>query len=167
MYAYLRNEYHSDDDTGHWKAIPLHDFDLLDHANGIDGTLYCMMAFGFAMETETDVICIHSPRIRYVPLPFNIPPNTGGVTFSFNQWAFDFMRDEWKALGLGNYERELEAMDELDESGFDRLKQTAIARLGICREPSGRDGPWAVFSTRQDTWVAGYEAPPELARGLH
>ncbi|WP_141685068.1 hypothetical protein [Burkholderia stabilis] len=169
MHAYLRNEYHSDDDSGHWKAIPLQDFDLFDHAKGIDGPLCCMMAFGFAMETETDVICVHAPRVRYVPLPFNIPEGAEGVTFSFNQWAFDFMRDEWKALGLRHYEGELEAADELDDGGFDRLYQTAVARLGVCREPSGRPGPWAVFSTQDDTWIAGYEdeAPPATAHGLH
>jgi hypothetical protein len=169
MYAYLRNEYHSDDDSAHWKAIPLQDFDLLDHANGIDGPLVCMMAYGFAMETITDVICVHAPRIRYIPIPFNIPENSGGVTFSFNQWAFDFMRDEWQALGLKGYERELEAVDELDEAAFDRLFQTAVARLGVCRAPTDKAGPWAVFSTQDDTWIAGYadEASPVTASGLH
>ncbi|KAB0648490.1 hypothetical protein [Burkholderia diffusa] len=169
MYAYLRNEYHSDEDGAHWKAIRLQDFDLLDHANGIDSPLYCMMAYGFAMETPTDVICVHAPRIRYVLLPFNIPENTGRVTFSFNQWAFDFMRDEWQALGLQGYERELEAADELNETGFDRLLQTAVARLGVCRAPTDKVGPWAVFSTQSDTWISGYAdaAPPETAHWLH
>lgn len=138
IYAYLRNEYHSDDDSGHWKAILLQDFDLFDHAKGIGGPLCCMMVFGFSMETETDVVCVRAPRVRYVPLPFNIPEGAEGVTFSFNQWAFDFMRDEWKALGLRHYEGELEAVDELDDGGFDRLYQTAVAQLGVCREPSGR-----------------------------
>ncbi|KUY85587.1 hypothetical protein WS46_00290 [Burkholderia sp. RF4-BP95] len=59
------------------------------------------------------------------------------------------MRDEWKALGLRHYEDELERVDELGEAGFDRLYQTAIARLGVCREPSEHDGPWAVFSMQE------------------
>ncbi|MDN7877015.1 hypothetical protein [Burkholderia aenigmatica] len=169
MYAYLRNEHHGADDTGHWKAIPLQDFNLLEHAHAIDGPLYCMLAFGFSMDTATDVICVHAPRIRYVPLPFRLPKDIQGITFSFNQWAFDFMNDEWTSLGLPNYARELEAVDELDDIGFNRLYQTAAARLGVCHTPSGNDGLWAVFGAREETWISGYESetPRAPARGLH
>lgn len=166
-YAYLRNQHHGADDSNNWKAIPLQDFDLLEHAHSIDGPLNCMMAFGFSMETSTAVVFLGAPRIRLVPLPFNVPKDVEGVTFSFNQWVFDFMCGEWKALGLPNHEQELEATDELDDTTFDRLLQTAIALLEVCREPSGEIGPWAVFSTRQETWVAGHEESPALRRDLH
>lgn len=48
-YANLRNKYHGPDDSDTWKVVALQDFDLLDHARGVDGPLYCMMAFGFSM----------------------------------------------------------------------------------------------------------------------
>lgn len=166
-YAYLRNQHHDVDDSNNWKAIPLQDFDLLEHAHGVDGPLNCMMAFGFSMETPIAVVFLGAPRIRLVPLPFNVPKDAEGVTFSFNQRVFDFMHGEWKALGLPDYEQELEATDELDDTTFERLLQIAMAQLDVCREPSGETGPWAVFSTRQETWVAGHEESPALGRDLH
>jgi hypothetical protein len=84
-YAYLRNTYHGKDDSNSWRAIPLQEFDLSQHAHGINGPLYCMMAFGFSMEDSDSVICITAPRIRYVPLPFRISKDAEGVTFSFDQ----------------------------------------------------------------------------------
>lgn len=166
-YAHLRNKYHGDDDSNNWKVIGLHEFDLLEHAHGIDGPLYCQMTFGFSNEDAERLICITAPRIRYVPLPFRISKDAEGVTFSFNQWAFDFMREQWTGLGLPEFEQELEATDEMDDASFDKLLKTAIARLDVCREPSGKDGPWSVFSIKRDEWVAGFEAPADVDRTMH
>lgn len=71
-HAYLRNKYHGPDDSNNWKVIGLHEFDLLEHAHGIDGPLYCQMAFGFSNEDMKSLICITAPMIRYVPLPFTV-----------------------------------------------------------------------------------------------
>lgn len=164
-YAYLRNKYHGPDDSNNWKAIGLHEFDLLDHAHGLDGPLFCQMTFGFSNEDSETAICITAPRIRYVTLPFTVSHEVDGVTFSFNQWAFDFMREEWARLGLRDFERELVAADEIDEASFDRLIKTALGRLKVCREPTGRDGPWSVFSPQREEWVSGSDSPQVQAIG--
>lgn len=61
--------------------------------------------------------------------PFSVSGETEGITFSFNQWAFDFIRTEWTDLGLPDFEKELDSTDELDDVSFERLLKTAIARL--------------------------------------
>ncbi|WP_147426658.1 hypothetical protein [Trinickia fusca] len=166
-YAYLRNKYHGPDDSDTWKVVALQDFDLLDHARGVDGPLYCMMAFGFSMEDADSVICINAPRLRYVPLPFDVPDGAHGITFAFGQWVFDFMRGEWARLGLPEFDRELEATDELDALSITEPVQTAIGRLNVCQEPSHKPGLWAVFSTRQQMWVSACEAHAAVSRPLH
>lgn len=166
-YAYLRNKYHGPDDSDTWKVVALQDFDLLDHARGIDGPLYCMMAFGFSMEDADSVICINAPRLRYVPVPFDVPDGAQGITFAFGQWVFDFMRGEWATLGLPEFDKELEVADELDALSISRQVQTAIARLKVGREPSGKPGLWAVFSTRQEMWVTACEGHATVSRALH
>lgn len=166
-YAYLRNKYHGPDDSDTWKVVALQDFDLLDHARGVDGTLYCMMAFGFSMQDADSVVCINAPRLRYVPVPFDVPDDAQGITFSFSQWVFDFMRGEWATLGLPEFDKELEVADELDALSISRQVQTAIARLKVCREPSGKPGLWAVFSTRQEMWVTACEGRTAVSRALH
>ncbi len=159
-YARLRNKYHRPDDSNNWKAIPLQEFDLLAHAHGVDGPLHCMLTLGLSMATPTAVVCKGgAPRIRCVPLSYDIPKGLGDITFSFNQWVFDFMREEWASLGLHNYEKELEATDELSDTDFERLMQAAIARLDVCQEPLSSAGLWAVFSTHQEVWVSANEDP--------
>jgi hypothetical protein len=118
----------------------LQDFDLLDHARGIDGPLYCMMAFGFSMEDAGSVMCINAPRPRYAPVPFEVPDGAQGITFAFGQWVFDFMRAEWATLGLPEFDKELDVADELDALSISKQVQTALARLKVCREPSGKPG---------------------------
>jgi hypothetical protein len=132
--AYLRNQYHGPDNSGTWKVVALQDFDLLDHARGVEGTLYCMMTFGFSMQDADSVICIDAPRPRYVPVPFDVPDNTQSITFSFSQWVFDSMRGEWATLGLPEFDKELEVADEVDTLSVSRQVQTAIARLHACRD---------------------------------
>ena len=166
-YAYLRNKYHEPDDSDTWTVVALQDFDLLDHARGIDGPLYCMMAFGFSMEDAGSVICINAPRLRYVPVPFEVPDGAQGITFAFGQWVFDFMRGEWAMLGLPEFDKELDIADELDALSISRQVQTALARLKVCREPSGKPGPWAVFSSRQEMWVTACETNAAVSRALH
>lgn len=168
VYAQLRNTYYAKDDSNNWKVIPLHEFNLLEHAHGIDGPMNCMMTFGFGMEDAESVICIHCPRLRMVPLPFTIPREIEGITFSFNQGTFDFMREEWASIGLPEFEKELESTDEMDAATFDRWFQTATARLKVCRAPvMGHEGPWAVFSMLRDMWVTGNEIPAMTDRSLH
>lgn len=77
------------------------------------------------------------------------------------------MLEEWTALGLPEFEKELEATDELDDVRFERLLKTAIARLKVCHEPSGKDGPWSTFSANREEWVAGFEAPAVTDRAVH
>ncbi len=166
-YVHLRNAHYDSDDSGNWKVIALQDFNLLAHAHDLDGPLHCMITFGFSMEDAESVICVSAPRLRYVPLSFSIPRESEAITFSFNQWVFDFIKDEWKTLGLLEFEQELEEVDELDANALDRLIKTATARLRVCVKPSGHEGPWAVFSTRQEVWIAGQEVPPLANRSVH
>lgn len=166
VYAHLRNKHYGGDDSDNWKVIPLHDFDLLEYARGIDGPLYCMLAFGFAMEDAKTVICINCPCLRMITSPYNLPEDAKATTFLFNQAMFDFMREEWASIGLPHFEKELEATDELDASSFDRWLQTAIASLKVCRSPAAdNDGPWAVFSVQRGMWVADRAVLPD--RSIH
>jgi hypothetical protein len=168
VYAHLRNKYYDKDDSNNWKVIPLHDFNLLEHAHGIDGPMNCMMTFGFAMEDAESVICIHCPRLRMVPLPFTIRREIEALTFSFNQCAFDFMQEEWASIGLPEFEKELESTDEMDAATFDPWLQVAMASLKVCRAPVvGSEGPWAVFSMQRGMWMAGDEMPVMTDRSIH
>lgn len=167
-YAYLRNKHHGPDDSDNWKAIGLHDFDLLEHAHGIDGPLHCMMTFGFCNDSTGALICLGAPRIRYTNQTFEISKDTQGVTFSFRQSLFDFIRDEWATLGLPEFEHELEAVDEVDAASFSQLAKTAIGQLTVCEEPLGGGSRWSVFSSQQMQWVVKGDKPPVMVnRSLH
>lgn len=86
---------------------------------------------------------------------------------SKNSMHSPVMREEWTALSLPDFEKKLEATDEMDDLSFDRMLKTAIARLKVCRQPSGKDGPWSVFSSKREEWVAGFEAPAQIDRTVH
>lgn len=168
VYAHLRNKNFGKDDSGSWKVIPLQEFDLVEHAHDIDGILHCMLTFGFAMEDAETVICIDCPCLRTVSLSYNVCRGAQAVTFSFNQSMFDFMEEEWASIGLPHFERELEYTDELDAASFDRLRQTAIASLKVCRTAeSDGDGLWAVFSVHREKWVAGANMDVVVNRSFH
>lgn len=167
VYAHLRNTFHGSDDTSNWRAIALSEFDLLGHGHALDDPLHCMMTFEFSMEDADNVVCITAPRIRYVPLTFNVSRDAGPTTCSFNQWFFDFTREEWASIGLSNYEAELESSDELDDASFNHAFQTPLARLGVCRNPTNEPGHWGVFSFQQEVWGTGREELTTVDRHLH
>ena len=117
----------------------------------------CMMTFGFTMaESESLIVKTGAPRIRYAPLSFTLPDDIESITFSFNQWVFAFMKEEWTALGLPEFEKDLEVADEMDPVTFSRALNTAIALAKVCRNPHvGEDAFWGVYSVRGGQWVAG------------
>ncbi|HVI41596.1 MAG TPA: hypothetical protein VM577_13165 [Anaerovoracaceae bacterium] len=158
VYAYMRNEYHRKDDSGNWRVISLQDFDLLEHAHGIDGKLYCQLAFGFSM-ADRDSILVYTgaPRVRYVPLPFDIPKNEKQVTFSFNQWAFDFMNEQWSSIGSSSFEKSLTHVDGLSEDEFAKVSKVAIAKLNVGRQESV-EGLWSAYDAVKEEWMVGNEA---------
>ncbi|MGV8920090.1 MAG: hypothetical protein ACOH2R_20175 [Pseudomonas sp.] len=160
VYAQMRNKYHKTDDSGHWKIIPLSEFDLLDHAHRLPGTLNCMMAFGFSMSDMGSIIVASgAPRVRYVPLPFDISKDACGITFSFNQWAFDFINDECKTIGVKEFEQDMEAANDMNKPSFERAADVAIASINVCRNPSrGESSLWGTFSVRSEKWVNGDNA---------
>ncbi len=159
VYAYMRNKYHGTDDTNNWRVIPLQEFDLLEHARGCDGTLWCMMAFGAVFEDSNSMIVkTGAPRMRYVPLKFTPPTDPDEITFSFNQWVFDFIRDEFKSIGLRDYEQRLEAVDEMDDATLALTFKYAIERVNVCREPTEREESlWGVYDPDGGMWVCGDE----------
>jgi hypothetical protein len=144
IYASLRNKHHAADDSDGWKVIPLSGFDLLAHAHGITGPLNCMMAFGFSMsDSESVIVAIGAPRVRYVPLSFTVSKDTQATTFHFSQWAFDFFHEEWATLGLTDFENDLETADNMDKTTFDRAAKVAVASLKVCKNPkAGTSGLW-------------------------
>lgn len=157
VYAYMRNEYHSKDDSGNWKIISLQDFDLLEHAHGIDGKLYCQLAFGFSMADENSLlVATGAPRVRYVPLPFDIPKNETKITFSFNQWAFDFMNEEWGSIGSSEFEKSLARVDDMSEADASRVAKEAIAKINVGRTDTGKD-LWGAYDSVKESWIVGSE----------
>ncbi len=166
VYAYMRNKYHSKDDSGNWRVISLQDFDLLEHAHGIDGKLYCQLAFGFSMaDRDSLLVATGAPRVRYVPLPFDIPKKERQVTFSFNQWAFDFMNEEWASIGSSTFEKSLAHVDELSEEDYGKVSKVAIAKLNVARQES-TEGLWSAYDALNETWLVGTEAE-HVDRSLH
>jgi hypothetical protein len=155
VYVHMRNKYHGQDDSNNWRVMPLQAFDLMGHARecGCDSTLWCMMAFGVVFEDANSmVVSLGAPRIRYVPHKFTLSTGNDKVTFSFNQWIFDFIRDEFKSIGLPRYEQQLEALDEMDDVTFERVN--------ICREPTEQEegeGIWGVYDPDAGVWVSGEE----------
>lgn len=159
FYAYTRNKYHQKDDSNNWRVIPLQEFDLLQHVHDCDGELWCMMGFGVTMEKPGSIIvATGAPRVRYAPLYFSPSTDSKELTILFDQWVFDFIRHEFKSIGLPRYEEELEQIDEMDDETFETTLRNAIGRANVCRKPTVRDEVlWAVFSPRHNAWISGEE----------
>jgi hypothetical protein len=159
VYAHMRNKYHGNDDSNNWQVMPLQEFDLLAHVRECDGTLWCMMTFGAVLEDENSLIVkTGAPRIRYVPLKFAPPTGAEEITLSFNQWVFDFIRDEFRSIGLPDYEKQLEVVDEMDDATLALTCKYAIERINVCRNPSEREeNLWGVYSPDAGMWVCGEE----------
>ncbi|KAB0640674.1 hypothetical protein F7R25_04035 [Burkholderia stagnalis] len=157
VYAHMRNKYHSKDDSANWKIISLSDFDLLEHAHGIDGKLYCQLAFGFSMADENSMlVATGAPRVRYVPLPFDIPKKEKKITFSFNQWAFDFMNEEWASIGSSEFDKSLALVDDMSEAEASRVAKEAIAKINVGRTETGKD-LWGAYDSVKESWIVGSE----------
>jgi hypothetical protein len=166
IYAKMRNTYHADDDSNNWKCIPLHEFDLLEHARVLDGKVNCMMAFGFSMNDEQSLIVASgAPRLRLVPLPFTVPADTDQITFSFNEWVFEFMREEWAAIGATDFEAELETVDDMDATTFRHAAQIAIASANVTCD-SKDSSEWGVYCAASERWLSGDDTP-YVNRNVH
>lgn len=157
VFASLRNKHHAADDSDGWKVIPLSGFDLLAHARGVTGPLHCMMTFGLSMfDSESVIVAIGAPCVRYVPLSFTVSEEDQSTTFHFSQWAFDFFNEEWASLGLADFENDLEAADNMDKTTFDRAAKVAVASLKVHKNPKAEtSGVWGVYATQSDKWVIG------------
>lgn len=157
VYAYMRNKYHSKDDSGNWRVIPLQEFDLLEHAHALDGKLNCMMTFGFSMADEESMLVVTgAPRIRYIPLPFDIPKEIEEITFSFDQWVFDAMNEEWASIGSGDFEKSLCLVDEMVTTDASRVASEAIAKVGVSKTDNG-SALWGAYDSLKEAWVVGTE----------
>lgn len=166
VYARMRNTYHSANDSGNWKSLPLHEFDLLEHSRALGGKLTCNVAFGFALGRDQSIIVsTGAPRVRYVPLTFSLSTDEDKITFSFNQWVFDFMREEWAALGVPDFEDRFNAVDEMDTLTFKRAAMVSIATASVTRDGSDSGG-WGVYDTDREQWLTGTEVGPVL-RDVH
>jgi len=152
VYAHMRNKYHGNDDSDNWRVMPLQEFDLLDHIRQCDDTLWCMMAFE---DASSMVVQLGAPRIRYVPLKLTLTTDSDEITFSFNQWVFDFIRDEFKSIGLPGYEQRLEVMDEMDAATFALTLKYAVERVNVCREPvEPEKNIWGVYDSDAGMWIS-------------
>ncbi|VVD31773.1 hypothetical protein [Paraburkholderia dioscoreae] len=166
VYAHMRNKYHSNDDSDNWRVMSLQAFDLLEHVRDCGGKLWCMMAFAAVLEDASSLIVkTGAPRIRYVPLGFESPKDTEIVTFSFDQWVFDYMRDEFRSIGLPDYEMQLEVVDEMDDATLALTLKYATERINVCREPSERKASlWGVYDPDAGVWVSAEETDRKPAK---
>ena len=52
------------------------------------------------------------PRPRLIPFAFELPSETQPpVTFHFNAWVFDFMREQWARVGAQDHAAQVESMN--------------------------------------------------------
>ena len=166
VYATLRNTYHQKDDSNNWNAIPLHEFDLLDHVRALDGRVNCQMAFGFCTDaTGALIVAKGAPRLRYANMPFEIPNDMDAVTFNFNQWVFDFMREEWASNGASSIEHTFDQIDGLDAAAFSRVAAVAVANARITRDGTNQER-WTAYHPGLEQWVSA-ETPGHRSSVLH
>ncbi|MBN3762365.1 hypothetical protein [Burkholderia sp. Ac-20365] len=165
VYAHMRNKYHGNDDSDNWRVMSLQEFDLLGHVQGCGGKLWCMMAFAAVLEdTNSLIVKTGAPRIRYVPLEFTPSKGAAAITISFPQWVFDFIRDEFRSIGLPDYFAQLEVVDEMGDATLALTCKHAVECINVCRVPSEHEQSlWGVYDPDGGVWVSRGESV--LAQG--
>lgn len=167
VYTALRNCYHSHDDSNNWQCVPLHAFGLREHIREQGGRLNCELAFGFVTdESGALVIADGEPRVRFVELSFDVGDEIGDSTFSFNQWAFEYMHIEWLGIGVSSLHMTFDRIDAMSDAAFARVLNGALSKATLTRDASNVEH-WTVYDPNAGNWISAPVCAPLHALTLH
>ncbi|PXW15509.1 hypothetical protein [Paraburkholderia caballeronis] len=147
--------------------MPLHAFGLREHIRELGGRMNCELAFGFATDDAGALVVAEgAPRVRFFEVSFEVGDDVGETTFSFNQWAFEFMRAEWLGIGATSLDATFDRIDAMSDVAFARMLEAVLADTA-----STRDAPdvehWAVYDPDAGRWVGAPVCVPVRALTLH
>ena len=167
IYTALRNRHHGRDDSNNWQCVPLHAFGLREHIRELGGALNCELAFGFVTdESGALVIADGEPKVRCVELTFDIPDHIPDSTFSFNQWAFEYMHVEWLGIGASTLHMTFDRIDEMSDAAFARVLGAALSNATLTRD-APRTEHWSVYDPGAGNWIGAPVCAPLYALTLH
>lgn len=167
LYTALRNRHHGRGDSNNWQCVPLHAFGLREHIREEGGSLNCEMAFGFvADEAGALVLTDGVPQVRVVELSFVVDEQTADATFSFNQWAFDYMQVEWLGVGASTLHTTFDLIDGLGDAAFAGVLDAALSKTTLARH-TGNLAHWAVYDPKVSRWIGAPVCTPLHALTLH
>ena len=143
-----------------WQRLPLARFDLLEHIKNLDGRLYCQMVFGFGASMSGELAIRNGkPRVHLVPLPFELATDTQPpITFYFDAWVFNFMREQWALLSAPDYATQVERMNEATDTELAATATHALRAVAHFNS-TGEDPDWGVYAPEIGIWRFG---PDEL-----
>ncbi|HEY1609059.1 MAG TPA: hypothetical protein VGG24_07315 [Paraburkholderia sp.] len=167
LYAALRNRHPARGDTNHWQCVPLQAFGLREHIREQGGRLNCEMAFGFvADEAGALVIADGALQARVVELSFDVDDGIGDSTFSFNQWAFEYMHVEWLGIGASSLHVTFDRIDAMGDAALARMLDIALSRTRLTSDAPDVEH-WAVYDPRASRWITAQVCAPMHALTLH
>lgn len=142
------------------RRMQLGQIDLAQMFHGMGGEMYCQMVFGFAAMAH-GALALRNGYLRpmFVPLHFELNNKKGApVTFNFNSWVFDFMREQWTIIGAADYPEQLGRLGEGDDHAVDRLADAAWQCMATTTAQQDSDD-WGVYIPGANAWKYG---PREL-----
>lgn len=150
-----------------WRRCPLEAIDLAQMAANFGGRIVCQMVFGFSANLSGQ-LTLRDGNLRplCVPLPFDLGSGPiRPVTFSFDQWVFDFMRAQWEIIDASDYPGMLERTNDLDDA---TLTEQALQALSVAPTTGEweQGGDWAIFSPTPMRWHFGPQEQRQLSN-LH
>lgn len=167
VYAAFSNREPDRDDLNPWGCLPLQAFGLREYGRALGGKLDCELAYGFvADETGALVVADGAPRVRFVELSFEMSDELGEPTFSFNQYAFEFMRMEWIDIGAPSLLTTFDRIDAMRDAAFAQTLDAALSRATLTRHGSDIEH-WAVYDPDAGRWIAAPASVPMHVLTLH
>ena len=170
IYTALRNRHYGRGDTSNWQCVPLHAFPLRGHIREQGGRLDCQLAFGFVAD-EAGALMIEDgvAQVRVVELSFEADDTIENSTFSFSQWAFEYMQVEWLGIGAAALHVSFDWIDAMGEAAFARVLDGALSKATLTREI--RDPAdaryWTVYDPQASRWISAPVCTPLHALTLH
>lgn len=149
-----------------WERLPLSNFDLLAHIKEMGGSLSCRIVFGFgaSLSRELSAGTSGAPRPLLVPALFEVGPAADRpISFQFEAWIFEFMRQQWSLIGPEDYPAQVEAMNTSCDSELSQAAAQAINSI-VLHEATDTDHDWCLFSPSTASWHFG---PTELRQAQH
>lgn len=143
-----------------WKRASLAQFDLLEHIKAAGGHLSCQLTCGFSatmsgeLHTQEGLV-----RPLLVPVSFDAPPETPApVTFRFQNWISEFIRQQWAVIGPSNYAAQVECVNAAPDAELVELAKYAKEHINSSdTKPEIHD--WCLFDPESQSW---HFVPTEL-----